>query len=136
MKDFLMPVLALVCGIMSLYVDSKDKGKRWLLLAGLVITATVTVGFNILDTREKSADVLDAKNQTEKMLKILQNVTENTNQIPNVIRMLTSNGYTPENAAKATAAQIQQSVAANRAYSGMVAETLSRPRPASRGPQA
>jgi hypothetical protein len=60
-KDIVMPVIALVAGLISLYVDPKDKAKQWMLVFALLVTAGFTVWFNRSDANDKTREVEQAQ---------------------------------------------------------------------------
>ena len=88
MKETLMPLLALVCGLISLYVDPKQKQRRWLLLGGLFATATVTIVFNIGAERASAARIAESRAYATHVLSILDRLVEQTRSIPDVVRRL------------------------------------------------
>jgi hypothetical protein len=62
MKPVVMPMLALVIGVVSLFVDSKKSALgRTLALAGLLITAALTVGINLQEGRARDVALRDSQ---------------------------------------------------------------------------
>jgi hypothetical protein len=124
MKDFLLPIVALVGGIFSLYVDSKDAKKRWLFLAGLIATAIATVAFNVFESHTKEAEknlaVKIESDRADKLVKILDNLTANVNETKSKVELLLSLGFTPATAKEATSATVSTAVKADRKYDSFV----------------
>jgi hypothetical protein len=77
-KDIIMPVVALVAGMISLYVDPKRTGLRWLLIASLGATTVFSVWFNLQDSqrsaRIQQADADERARLNARLSEALQNV--------------------------------------------------------------
>ena len=112
MKEYILPVIGFLVGLASLFIDSKDKKKKWIFVLFLVITVSTTITFNFFESKKKEAD----------LTKILLNITTNTNQIPDLVTMLMKFGYTKENAIKAEPDRVNKSIAADKLYSESLAK--------------
>ncbi len=117
MKDFILPLFALVGGILSLWVDFNDKRKRWLVILGLVLTAATTIIFNFSESRAKQAELQQANQEKAETRQVLLNITKNVQAVADKIGVLTSLGFTRDNAAAASGQQIASAVKANEFYS-------------------
>jgi hypothetical protein len=121
MKSVVMPMLALVMGVVSLFVDSKKSSAgRALALAGLSITAGLTIAINLQEGSARDAALRQSQEREKKTTEILLNITQKTEQIPDLVTMLRGWGYNSQNAETATVAEVSRSVDANRAYLGLL----------------
>lgn len=116
MKNFILPIIAFSVGLISLYVDAKDKKKKWIFLFCLIITVSATIVFNFLDSQKSIAALTESKKKEESLTQILLNITTNTNQIPDLIKLLMKFGYTAENAEKATPEKVNKVINANSLF--------------------
>lgn len=132
MKSLLMPVLALVCGLVSLHVDPKDRRKRWLLVGGLLATTAVTIWLNIDEGRAKALELSKSEQREQATSRILETLAVQTRPIPDLVVMLRDFGFTAERAQGATVQSVSTSLAADRAYRELVASRRNTPRPAVR----
>jgi hypothetical protein len=117
LKDFILPLFALVGGILSLWVDFNDKRKRWLVILGLVLTAGTTIAFNASETRAKQEELRQANQEKADTRQVLLNITNNVQSVADKIGVLTSMGFTRDKAAAASGQQIATAVQANDFYS-------------------
>jgi hypothetical protein len=60
-KDLVMPMIALIAGLISLYIDPEDRAKKRVVGFALIVTAGFTLWFNKHDADDKSREVRDAK---------------------------------------------------------------------------
>ncbi|HWZ99587.1 MAG TPA: hypothetical protein VN025_17650 [Candidatus Dormibacteraeota bacterium] len=85
----LLPLISLVSGILSLYVDpQKDPKKKWLLVSVLVLSALATVGMSVRDDKshKKEADALhEALASTKSELQTVQTVSQSTHSDVSVL---------------------------------------------------
>lgn len=124
MKDFLLPLIALAGGIFSLFVDAKDKKKRWLFVGGLTLTALITIGFN-LQENQKKADALARESESNRQLmKILDNLTANVTETRKSVERLLNFGFTPLSAAQATPQEVAAAVKADDRYKTLLEKPL------------
>ena len=122
MKEYILPIIGFIIGITSLFIDSKDKKKRWIFIIFLVITVTTTITFNYFDSKGKMAALNESKRKEENLTKILLNITANTNQIPEMVNMLMQFGYTKENAINAAPDRASKSIAADQLFTQSLAK--------------
>lgn len=121
MQSFIMPLVTMVIGIISLFVDPKQS--RWglgLTLAGLTLTTALTVGINLREEQASRRALNDSVAREKQTTAILLNLTEQTRPIPDLVAMLRGFGFSTERAQTATAASVSRSVEANRAYQGLL----------------
>jgi hypothetical protein len=116
MKDFILPIIAFVVGLISLYVDSKDKRKKWIFIFCLFITVSATIIFNSSESKKKDKSLIESKRKEDDLTQILLNINTYTKQIPDLVSMLRKFGYTEENAEKATSEQINNAISANQMF--------------------
>jgi len=117
MKDFIMPILALVGGLVSLFVDAKDRRKRWLFVVGLTLMALTTITLNFLESRAKHLELATVDQEKRELHAILLNITRNVQAVADKVGVLMPLGFTREKAAEASDAQIATAVSANSFYS-------------------
>ena len=122
MKEYILPVIGFLVGLASLFIDSKDKKKKWIFVLFLVITVSTTITFNFFESKKKDAALIESKKKEADLTKILLNITTNTNQIPDLVTMLMKFGYTKENAIKAEPDRVNKSIAADKLYSESLAK--------------
>ncbi len=128
MKSFIMPVVAMTIGVVSLFVDPrKSKVGLGLILAGLVVTAGLTIGFNVQESRARDRALEESMQRENKTTTILLNLTEQTRPIPDLVAMLRGFGFSSQKAETATAASVSRSIDANRAYQGLLNARTSGP---------
>jgi len=116
MKEFILPIIAFMVGLISLYVDSKDKKKKWIFLFCLIVTVSVTITFNFQDAQKNNRALSESKKKEQKLYQLLLNITANTNQIPDLVTFLMKVGYTAENAEKATPDKVNMVINANNLF--------------------
>jgi hypothetical protein len=116
MKELLMPVIAFVIGLLSLFIDSKDKKKRWVFIFFLVVTVSATITFNLIESKKKEAAITEARQKEENLTQILLNITANTKQIPDIVNLLMSQGYTKSTAENATTGSVTKSINASQLF--------------------
>ena len=98
----LLPLISLISGILSLYVDPrKDPKKKWLLVAVLVLSALATVGMSIRDDKlhRKEADALNtALTSTKEDLATVKGFSESTHSdVSTLLNCIAQKfGYSPE----------------------------------------
>ncbi len=116
MKEFFLPVISFAVGMISLYVDSKDKRKKWIFIFCLFITLIATIVYNVYDRIEREIELKISQKKEEYLSKILMNITNNTNQIPDLVKLLAGFGYTLNNAMNATPVRVNEVINANKFY--------------------
>lgn len=117
MQNFIMPIIALIGGIASLWISPEDQKKRWLFIFGLVFTAVLTISFNYSNSKAKE-DQLDRINiEKAQTRQILLNITKNVQAVVDKIDVLTSMGFSEDKAAAASDEQISSAIQANELYS-------------------
>lgn len=120
----LMPVITLICGLLSWRANPNDpNAKRWryALLAGLILTAIGSIGVNWEDSSNSKQRYkvlaeqyhsLDAKNDT--LLAVLRDFANTTRtSLTSIAERLKSMGFSDAAARSATAEQIATSFQAN-----------------------
>lgn len=117
MQDFIMPIIALIGGVASLWIDPKDLKKRWLLIFGLVFTAVLTIIFNHSNSKAKELQLDRVNAEKAQTRQILLNITQNVQAVVDKIDVLTSMGFTENKAAAASDEQISSAIQANELYS-------------------
>ena len=124
MKDFILPLVALIGGIASLFIDSKDAAKRWIFIAGLAITAIVTIVFNIQDNQTKQAERSEAVNAERKRADDLKTALDaliaKVDDTPAKVFRLISQGFLREKAESATPQEVASAFRADRKYNSLV----------------
>lgn len=126
MKDFILPIIAFFVGLISLYIDSKERTKKWIFISCLLITVITTIIFNVFESKKNEASLIAAKNKERELLDILSNITSNTKQIPDIVEMLKDFGFTTENAENATPKRINNALNANKIFKEYVSEINSK----------
>jgi len=109
-ESFIMPILAFIMGVVSIYADSKDSKQKWLkysLISGLVLTC----GFSIYFGMQK-----DIENQQDKarLSKKIDQLENNTTKINNSLETLINRGFTSSKAKSVTPKIREQSDQANK----------------------
>jgi hypothetical protein len=127
LKDFILPLVALFGGIVSLFIDSKDVTKRWLFILGLTTTAAVTIIFNYREGQEKESErnvaVAAEKARADNLKSALDALIAKVESTPaKIIDALRQFGFTRDSAKAATPQEIELAIAADRKYE----ESLSR----------
>ena len=120
--EFITPIIAMVSGIISLYVDPKDSQAKWikpLMLSLVVLTAIATI-VSSCDSSDKAKqreddlikrnDELIRKNDELKAeMKALRESTQSIHEDTTTIRELMERGASPKIARTATPEQVRQS---------------------------
>jgi hypothetical protein len=122
MKDIVLPIIAFIVGLMSLYYDPKHKRRKWIYIFFLILTVITTVIINLSESQLKSQTIAESKRNEENLTQILLNITKNTDQIPNMVTLLMKYGYTLANAEKATTDRIRNVIDANRVLNESISE--------------
>jgi len=117
MQNFIMPIIALIGGVASLWIDPKDQKKRWLFIFGLVFTAILTIIFNYSNSKAKELQLERVNTEKAQTRQILLNITQNVQAVVDKIDVLTSLGFTENKAAAASDVQISSALQANELYS-------------------
>ncbi len=116
MKELIMPLVALVGGLISLFVDSKDKGKRGLFVFVFIATALLTILFNVQESDKKDIELKNANKEKDETRRVLLNITEQTKEVPNLVLWLKKFGFTEANAKVATPDIVNKAFDANALY--------------------
>jgi len=122
MKEFLLPIIACIVGMISLFIDSKDKNKKGIFIFFLILTATVTIIINYKESNEKKNSITESKKSEKELRKILLNITDNTSKIPDLVNLLRGFGFTETNAKNATSEKISNVINANNAITKLVSK--------------
>jgi hypothetical protein len=131
----LLPLISLVSGILSLYVDpQKDPKKKWLLVSVLVLSALATVSTGIHDenSHKKESDALnEALASTKKQLLTVNDVSQSTHSDVSVLLNCIAQkfGYSSESirtlfADGALINRLTASVGADRQRDSLIASKL------------
>jgi len=122
-----LPVISLLSGILSLYVDpQKDPKKKWVLISVLVLAAVATAGLSVRDDRShhsESNQLRDALATEKSALAMIQSGVTNMSGI--VTYLGSRFGYAPEqlrDSSNGTAVQqLENSIKADQARSSLLA---------------
>ena len=109
-ESFIMPILAFIMGVVSMYADSKDSKQKWLkysLISGLVLTCGFSIYFGVQKDIENQQD----KARLSKKIDQLEN---NTTKINNGLETLINRGFTSSKAKSVTPKIREQSDQANK----------------------
>lgn len=110
--EFVMPVVQMFCGIVSVFVDSKKPGNRWIAILILLTIAGLTLGFNVKSARAKE------RASAEQAAALAAKDAENKQQNAQIVQMLSTLmqqfGSSPEAARTASTATLQRSLDADR----------------------
>jgi cell division protein FtsL len=113
----IMPILAMISGIASLFIDPKNSRIKWskpLMLTLIVLSAIATVSFGYQNQKYSQERESQNKQQINSLLSQNVKLEKKIEEIPNRITdILKSFGYTSQSASSATAVQISQSGEAN-----------------------
>jgi hypothetical protein len=117
MKSFILPVLAMIFAVAALFFDPKThKIGLGVALIGLVCTTGLTIAFNMEESRDKEKALQESKQRETETRKTLDNLIEQTREIPDLVAMIRSWGVSSQKAETATFAFVSRSIDANRAY--------------------
>ncbi len=115
MKELILPIISMIVGLTSLFVDSKKKGNRRIFVFFILLVAGVTIFFNLKETAAKRTALEASQNKEKNLQIILMNITANTDKIPNLVNLLKDWGFNDSTAKLATPAQIEKVISANKA---------------------
>ena len=88
MTNFIMPVVSLIAGIISLFVSPDDKRKRWVLIAALFGVTVVTIVLNEMDSSVKARESQWLKNQISWLEETIRNISTDTKETAADLRTL------------------------------------------------
>lgn len=122
-------MLALIAGLVSLFIDSKDKTRRWLFLLALGTTAALTIFFNHQESIKGENALKVANQEKAETRQVLLNITEHTNEIPELVASLRKFGFIESKAQAATLEAVGTAFEANNLYSESLARVRQNPDP-------
>lgn len=111
-----MPILAMVSGIASLFIDPKDSKSKWakpLMLTLVILSALATICFGYQNQKESNNKELQYKKDILELKQKNEMIRQEVNKIPERMAELMSRGFTQSTAKSATSKQVLQSGAAN-----------------------
>lgn len=125
LKDWLLPTLAFVLGVVSLLTDTKkSRSVTHLLFGSLVVAGVITVIVNVTDTKAARDRKANDDRQIKDLIAIAKHASGNTDSI---VEILTSYGYS-----KTIVGSVATSIQADRALqlvnSAVAAEKTARPK--------
>lgn len=116
-ENFVMPILAFVIGIFSLFTNLKNKKKRWLsyiLIVFLLSACIFDVVFKTNNNRRSEEELSWSKDRIKELITILSTFRQETNTtLSNLSKLLISYGWAAEKLNEGTIENIQQSLLAN-----------------------
>jgi hypothetical protein len=128
MRDFLLPVLSFLAGLLALFFDSKDKKNRRLFVGALLVVAIGTSWYNLHESNsrraQQEAEVKNQKDRADREQaqsdKLLTIVGELSSKVNVVKAMLESFGFTSKDAAAATPQAVGNAFQADARYAQFV----------------
>lgn len=119
--EFIMPIIAMVSGIISLYVDPKDSQAKWikpLMLILAVFTAIGTIASSYHSSESAKVEKQELQNRINELKDQNKQLMEKIKKIPDetavIISKLQKFGFSYERAREATPQEIMQSKNANQ----------------------
>ena len=122
-----MPLVALIGGLISLFVDAKERGKRGLFVFVFFATALLTILFNVQESNRKEDEISKANKEKDETRKVLLNITEQTKEVPDLVVWLKKFGFTSDNAKVATPDMVNKAFDANALYKQFLTQATQRP---------
>jgi hypothetical protein len=111
-----MPMLSMIGGVSSLFVDPKDKQNKWakpLMLFVIAVPAIATIYFGHQKEKESTAKELKSQAAISSLIEENKKLHQAIMDTPQRTADLLKYGYTKSSALKATSEQISQSKEAN-----------------------
>lgn len=124
---WVMPVLTLLIGIISLFTDPRDRARKWLvrfLVLALVLSSTGEIYFKTASKKNAELDIAWGKSRIQELVDILKSFrSEVSDQFTNIAGVLSEFGWLNERAQSANVEEIRRSFGANRELAMLAAST-------------
>jgi len=114
LEHFIMPILALIIGIISLFTDPKDGKKKWLiivLISSLIIATGLQVYFKIDNQTKTNAELSWRQQRITELIKIVSSFRAETNErFSDLTKLLTNFGWLRDKISITNVADVEQSI--------------------------
>jgi len=117
-ENFIMPMLSLVIGVISLFTDPKDKRKRWLfrlLIIGLVLASGLEIFFRSKSEAQAQSELQWSQDRIKQLISIVESFRRESKQsFSDITEMLSNFGWQKERLTSASVEDVQESFKAEQ----------------------
>lgn len=118
LENFVMPILSMVVGVISLFTDPNNRSRRWLfglLIVALVSTSTLEIFFRNKSDAQAEEDLKWSRDRIRELIKLVENVRAKTEQgFSDLTDVLSTFGWQRERIQNANVIDVQESLQAEK----------------------